>query len=155
MERPWLVSGKCGRNSSVVSSAPSILRPRIRIPSTPSMLYPIYIIVIWIESNCEKDEKSPGLAHFLKKKSFSFSLFLTLFQKHTQHTHTWFYNLLTFKIVLINHDSIFSPHLPILKSRLKNWSHWDSTSQTYVQSQVWNHSASYTGIQLLLPCWVW
>ena len=28
-----------GRHSSVVSSAPTILRPRVRIPSTPSMLF--------------------------------------------------------------------------------------------------------------------
>ena len=28
-----------GRHSSVVSSAPTIVRPRVRIPSTPSMLF--------------------------------------------------------------------------------------------------------------------
>ena len=28
-----------GRHSSVVSSAPTILRPRVRIPSTPSTLF--------------------------------------------------------------------------------------------------------------------
>ena len=35
-----------GRHSSVVSSAPTILRPRVRIPSTPSMLFSICIIEI-------------------------------------------------------------------------------------------------------------
>ena len=33
----------CGRHSSVVSSAPTILRPRVRIPSTPSMLFQFVI----------------------------------------------------------------------------------------------------------------
>ena len=35
-----------GRHSSVVWSAPTILQPRVRIPSTPSMLYLIYIVII-------------------------------------------------------------------------------------------------------------
>ena len=35
-----------GRHSSVVSSAPTILRPRVRIPSTPSMLFSIYIEIV-------------------------------------------------------------------------------------------------------------
>ena len=41
----------CGRHSSVVSSAPTILRPRVRIPSTPSMLFQ-FVIDFW----CEKDK---------------------------------------------------------------------------------------------------
>ena len=36
----------CGSHSSVVSSAPTILRPRVWIPSTPSMLFSICIIEI-------------------------------------------------------------------------------------------------------------
>ena len=36
----------CGRHSSVVSSAPTILRPRVRIPSTPSMLFSICIEIV-------------------------------------------------------------------------------------------------------------
>ena len=40
-----------GRHSSVVSSAPTILRPRVRIPSTPSMLFQ-FVIDLW----CKKDE---------------------------------------------------------------------------------------------------
>ena len=35
-----------GRHSSVVSSAPTILRPRVQVPSTPSMLFSILIIEI-------------------------------------------------------------------------------------------------------------
>ena len=35
-----------GRHSSVVSSAPTILRPRVRIPSTPSMLFSICIEIV-------------------------------------------------------------------------------------------------------------
>ena len=35
-----------GRHSSVVSSAPTILRPQVRIPSTPSLLFSICIIGI-------------------------------------------------------------------------------------------------------------
>ena len=61
------------RHSSVDSSAPSILPPRIRVPSTSSMLFSIYIIQILclsFELECEKNEnrqKRPRLAHFLKK----------------------------------------------------------------------------------------
>ena len=35
-----------GRHSSVVLSAPTILRPQVQIPSTPSMLFSICIIEI-------------------------------------------------------------------------------------------------------------
>ena len=35
-----------GRHSSVVWSALTILQPRVRIPSTPSMLYSIYCVII-------------------------------------------------------------------------------------------------------------
>ena len=35
-----------GRHSSVVLSAPTILQPRIRIPSTPSMLFSICIEIV-------------------------------------------------------------------------------------------------------------
>ena len=40
-----------GRHSSVVSSAPTILLPRVWIPSTPSTLFQ-FVIDLW----CEKDE---------------------------------------------------------------------------------------------------
>ena len=33
-----------GRHSSVVSSAPTILRPRVQIPSTPSMLFQFVLL---------------------------------------------------------------------------------------------------------------
>ena len=35
-----------GRHSSVVSFAPTILRPQVRIPSTPSMLFSICIEIV-------------------------------------------------------------------------------------------------------------
>ena len=35
-----------GRHSSAVSSAPTILQPRVRILSTPSMLFAIFIVEI-------------------------------------------------------------------------------------------------------------
>ena len=35
---------ECGRHSSVALSAPTILRPRVQIPSTPTTLFSICII---------------------------------------------------------------------------------------------------------------
>ena len=35
-----------GRNSSIISHAPTILQPQVRIPSTPSTLFSIFIIEI-------------------------------------------------------------------------------------------------------------
>ena len=55
------------RHSSVDLSAPSILPPRVRVPSTQSNLLSIYI---WIVS-CGKDEnkqKEAGIGPFLKKR---------------------------------------------------------------------------------------
>ena len=58
------------RHNSVDSSAPSILPPQVRVPSTPSMLFSIYIVqtvYLSIEFECEKNknkQKRPGLAHF-------------------------------------------------------------------------------------------
>ena len=51
---PWNATAYCvkrnsvlgGHHSSVVSSAPTILRPQVRIPSTPSMLFSICTIEI-------------------------------------------------------------------------------------------------------------
>ena len=54
------------RHSSEDSSAPSILLPQVRVPSTPSTLLSIYI---WIES-CGKDknkQKEAGIGPFLKE----------------------------------------------------------------------------------------
>ena len=54
---------KGARHSSLVLSTPTILQPRVRIPTTPSMLF----------SNCNEkrtkiNKKRPGLA-YLKKIS--------------------------------------------------------------------------------------
>ena len=63
------------RHSSVDSSAPSILPPWVRVPSTPSMLFfnvysSNFIFVNWIRMRKEwKCKKRPGLAHFLKWRS--------------------------------------------------------------------------------------
>ena len=60
---PWLDLGKGNnkgcRNSSVDSSAPSILLPQVRVPSKPSTLFSIYIVqtvYLPIEFECEKNE---------------------------------------------------------------------------------------------------
>ena len=56
-----------GSHSSVVLSAPTILRPQARIPSTPSMLFSICIEIITRKE--QKNKKRPGLALF-KKHSY-------------------------------------------------------------------------------------
>ena len=58
---PW---GGC--HSSVVSSAPTILRPQVRIPSTPSMLYSICIEIVMRKKN-ENKQKEAGIGPFFKK----------------------------------------------------------------------------------------
>ena len=54
-----------GHHSSVVLSVPTILRPRVRIPSTPSMLFfNLYRWnCIWNEKRTKINKKRPGLAH--------------------------------------------------------------------------------------------
>ena len=62
-----------GRHSSVDSSAPSSLWPRVRVPSTPPTHFSIYIVQIEylsFEFECEKNEnkqKVAGIGPFLKK----------------------------------------------------------------------------------------
>ena len=61
-----LVGGCC--NSSVDSSAPTILPPQVRVPSMPSMLLP-FIVKFVLYLSCEKNEnkqKEAGLGPFLK-----------------------------------------------------------------------------------------
>ena len=55
-----------GRHSSVVSSASTILWPRVRIPSTPSTLF--FNLCYWncIEKMTKINKKRPGLAHLKK-----------------------------------------------------------------------------------------
>ena len=56
-------------------SAPSILPPRVRVPSTPSMLFSIYIVqIVYLsyELQCEMNEnkeKEAGIGPFLEKCS--------------------------------------------------------------------------------------
>ena len=61
-----------GRHSSVVSSAPTILRLRVQIPSTPSMLFLICIIEIVTRKERKWNQKRPELAQFKKKTFFLF-----------------------------------------------------------------------------------
>ena len=58
-----------GRHSSVVLSVPTILRPRVRIPSSPSMLFfNLYRWnCIWNEKRTKINKKRPGLAHIWKR----------------------------------------------------------------------------------------
>ena len=54
------------RHSSVDSSAPSILPPRVRVPSTPSMLFLIYICHLnWNVKGTKINKKRPGWPIFL------------------------------------------------------------------------------------------
>ena len=54
------------RHSSVDSSAPSILLPRVQVPSTPSMLLSIYIDLCHEEKT--KINKKAGIGPFFKRK---------------------------------------------------------------------------------------
>ena len=65
------------RYSSVDSSAPSIMLPRVRVPSTPSTLFSIYIVqIVYLsfELECEKNEKNKqkeaGIGPFFKKNKY-------------------------------------------------------------------------------------
>ena len=49
------------------SSAPSILPPQVRAPSTPSTLLSIYIDLCHVEKT-KINKKRPGLSHFLKER---------------------------------------------------------------------------------------
>ena len=51
-----------GRQSSVVSSVPSFLRPRIQILSTPFKLLKLYLMLEW-----EKEEKKTNIGQYFKK----------------------------------------------------------------------------------------
>ena len=57
------------RHSSVDSSVPSILLPRVWLPSTPSMLLSfivkfVHILSMWCEKRTKINKKRPSLAHF-------------------------------------------------------------------------------------------
>ena len=61
-----------GRHSSVYSSAPTILRSQVQIPSTPSVFSPFIVKMCAIFVSVEKGQKKrPRLAHsfFLKKNT--------------------------------------------------------------------------------------
>ena len=60
----YIIKEKSGsRHSSIVLSAPTILRPRVWIPSRPSLLFSICIIEILIRKGRKLNKKRPELAH--------------------------------------------------------------------------------------------
>ena len=54
---------KRGRHSSVVSSVPTILRPRVWVPSTPSTLFQFVLLKLYRENN-ENKQKEAGIGPF-------------------------------------------------------------------------------------------
>ena len=76
------------RHSSVDSSLPSILPPRVQVPSTPSAFLSIYI---WIVS-CGKDEnkqKEAGIGQFFEKNSHNPQSFMSLVTKKFYSIDPW------------------------------------------------------------------
>ena len=63
-----------GRHSSVVSSVPTILRPRVRIPSTPSMLFQFVLLKLYRENN-ENKQKEAGIGPIFKNNSAILEIF--------------------------------------------------------------------------------
>ena len=63
-----------GRHSSVVSSAPTILRPLVWIPITPYTLFSICIIEIVMRESTKINKKGPGLGQkwSISKKQYNF-----------------------------------------------------------------------------------
>ena len=56
-----------GRHSSVVSSAPTILRLWVRIPSTPSTLFQFVLLRLQHEKD-ENKQKKAGIGPFFKNR---------------------------------------------------------------------------------------
>ena len=54
------------RHSSVESSAPTILPPRVRVPSMPSTLFHLFVLYLSCEKN-ENKQKEAGFGPFKKK----------------------------------------------------------------------------------------
>ena len=74
-----------GQSSSAVSSAPTNLRSRVRIPSTLSNLlqpnFVLYVFVNVFRKMSKINKKRPGLAHFLKN---TFNVLFRLRRKNIQ-----------------------------------------------------------------------
>ena len=51
----------------MVAAIPTILRPRVRIPSTPSTLFQFVLLKFYRENN-ENKQKEAGIGPFLKKR---------------------------------------------------------------------------------------
>ena len=65
--RFYTQSGVDKKLKDVVSSAPAILRPQVRIPSTPSTLFQ-FVIDLWCEKDKNKRKRGRDLPIFLKIK---------------------------------------------------------------------------------------
>ena len=101
-----------GRHSSVVSSAPTILRPRVRFPSTPSMLLSICIIKIVSRKKRKNKQKEAGIGPFFKKKVLS----ITSSNGHSTHLPTYLPTYLSLSLTSHKHNLI-PPSL--LSSRIR------------------------------------
>ena len=66
-----------GRHSSMVLSAPTILWPRVQIPSTPSMRFQFVLLELYWEKN-ENKEKEAKIGPFLKKNLQQRHVIITL-----------------------------------------------------------------------------
>ena len=59
------------RHSLVDSSAPTILLPWVRVPSTPSTLLSFLVFVVYLPcENNENKQKDVGFGQFLKRKAY-------------------------------------------------------------------------------------
>ena len=69
---PQQVLGMGCRHSSVDSSAPTILPPRVRVPSTLSMpfSFKVFVLSLSCEKNENKNKKEAGFGPFLQKNKF-------------------------------------------------------------------------------------
>ena len=76
-----------GQHSSVVSSAHTNLRPRVRIPSTPSTIFSIYIVetVIEMTKRTKINEKEDGIGPHFKTEYAIYLLYMYDAQSNDQH----------------------------------------------------------------------
>ena len=136
------------RHSSVDSSAPTILPPQVRVPSTPSMLFSLIVFVLSL--SCEKNKnklKEAGFGPFLKKTSNAIKFVLSI----NLLMAVWSVNAvsggaeLEAKNILLFWEG--QNHLKILLNHLrKSKTNCILVLPSFVSSYVWGpHYKSYTG----------
>ena len=93
------IFSKGGRYSSVESSAPTILPPRVQIPSTPSILFQLIQLklhIFHINWNVKKTKKRPILAHlkkhFIASRHHRFDQLLAILSVHTDVSQSRIFN---------------------------------------------------------------